>query len=170
MKKFLINLCAATAAVIALAGCSAMKYPFLQEVYCVDYHSAGLGGKVFLTESNSVSFDYTPIASITVHERSGQVKSDKQIEQKEQGKQKRERPKGDDIYGEWESNKEPKVLKGWRNTSFQSALEKASRTAIEMGGDAIINLQMQYIPYVEGSPNQEFNNQVYVKGMVVKRK
>lgn len=155
------------AAAALLSGCR-MHYPFMQEVYSVDYRAAGLDGKVFLTESNSVGFDYTPISSISIYERSGQVKSEKQ-EREQEKKAKKPKPKWDEIYGDWDrSDSGKKSLKGWRDCSYQSALEKASRTAVDMGGDAIINLKMEYVPTFD-KDNTKIGS-VYVTGMVVKRK
>lgn len=143
MKKILLI------AIAALSLTSCMP-KFTQSCYVLDYQQANQGGKVFFSESNSVSFDYVPIASIIVVEKDGVVRS-------------KIKPSKDDgeIYGTQEALHKISPSKDYRLATCTSALNYAAKCCLEMGGDAIINLQFDKI---------EGQEAVYVKGMVIKRR
>ena len=75
--------------VLTLLVCSCAP-KFSQSAYYVDYRPAYNMG-VFVSESNSVSFDYEPIASLMVNEYNGEVATEKRSYSYQ---------KGEDIYGE----------------------------------------------------------------------
>lgn len=127
---------------------------FIQRTYFVDYQKAA-GGKVFITESNSVSFDYTPVGSLLVEEIQGQYKEKKTLSDKQAYK------KTDPIYGDVDQSSGKSYM---RFPDAESALDYAAKQALDMGGDAIINLQM--VPSVYEGKRQ----MLIVKGMVIKRK
>ena len=144
-----LSLCGAALLLFSLSACSPK---LTQRVYLVDYVEAGQG-KVFISESNSVSFDYEPLSSIIVEEFPGIVKTVVPVSGKESGRG------GDPIYGD---NKDAKVIQNYQKATAQSALNYAARKVIEMGGDGLINLKMS--TFVEGGKNA-----VQISGMVIKR-
>ena len=154
MKK-IINYSILAGIALSLASCASIKSPrFIQRAYFVDYQQAA-GGKVFITESNSVSFDYTPVGSLLVEEISGMEKKPKDISVKQAYKQT------DPIYGDAPQSSGKSY---YRSPDAESALDYAAKKALDMGGDAIINLQV--VPSVYEGGRQ----MLIVKGMVVKRK
>lgn len=133
-KTFIICLIAA-----ALASCET-PLKFEQNYGFIDY--AAFPG-MFLTESNSVSFEYLPVASLYAEELTGQF----------QGVKKK--VKNNEIYGE-----EYEIVDGNnRYASPQSALAFAIERARDLGGNGIINLHIQRI-----------DRGYSVTGMVIKRK
>ena len=115
---------------------------------------------VFITESNSVSFDYEPIGSITVIEISGNTK-----------KQKQKVKDIDDIYGKAEKKRTGDyyytvtTTSNWREADLQSALNYAAEKVKELGGDGLINLKTD----IDLDENRNIDK-AYVTGMVIKRK
>lgn len=127
--------------IIALMmGSCASPVKFKQIAGCIDY---SMFPGMFLTESNSVSFEYQPIGSLYAEETSGAY----QIVKKKVG--------NNEIYGD-----EYAVVDGkYRYAHPQSALAFAAEKAKEMGGDGIINLRIN-------STDEGY----CVTGMVIKRK
>lgn len=141
-------------AIVALSILNSCSNKFIQNSYFVDYWTAGLDGKVFLTESNSVSFEYEPIGSILIEEIQGQDKvavftSEKSIYKKT-----------DPIYNDNSNSASKTTL---RMPSYSSALQCASKEALRMGGDGIINIKAT-------STLVDKRNAIYVSGMIIKRK
>ncbi|MBD5275132.1 MAG: hypothetical protein HDS37_03400 [Bacteroides sp.] len=126
---------------------------FSQVSYFVDYRQAA-DGKVFLTESNSVSFDYTPIGSILIEETAGNFKEYKEMSEKSKVRDI------DPIYGDYQ----PYMSKGYRFPTAASALDYVANKALEMGGDGIINLKMV------STKSKDNRMQLVISGMVIKRK
>ena len=136
MKKLLL-IC--MLAIAALTSC-VTPVKFQQNAGFIDY--AAFPG-MFLSESNSVSFDYQPIGSLYAEEMSGEF----QVVKKKIG--------NNEIYGD-----EFAVVDGkYRQASPQSALAFAAAKAKEMGGDGVINL---HIEKIDGG--------YAVTGMVIRRK
>ncbi len=125
-----------------------------QRAYFVDYQSAA-DGKVFITESNSVSFDYTPIGSILIEEIAGQYKESLSLTDRQSYK------KTDPIYGDLDQSASKKY---YRYPNAESALDYAANSALKMGGDGIINLKM------ESSISNDKRPMLTITGMVIKRK
>ncbi len=139
----------------ALGSCQSNSIaPMLSHrAYYLDYKEAGRG-KVFITEANSVSFDYEPLGSILIVEYPGYVKvSDPSGEVQEEKK----KLFAANLYNHKDSN-----LK-YQTASMQSAMNYAVEKALELGGDGIINLH--FSPYFDTTTNA-----VQVSGMVIKRK
>ena len=149
MKKFI--LLAAAVAAMALTSCVSVP-KFTQVAYALDYQKAGKG-RVFITESNSVNFDYEPIASLVVVEEEGKSVSKVEIAEE----------KGDEVYGPQSTIKVK--TKGWRDANLYSALEFAVEQCEKMGGDGIINLRNRTITNSVGHVTS-----VEVTGMVIRRK
>jgi len=142
MKKLLLILFAA-----CLASCST----YGPVVNFVDYSTYNEQG-VFLTESNSVSFEYEPVGSVNVLLYSGYAKQDpaKQTSLKQQGVDPRAMVVGS-----------PSV---YRSATAQEALKIAVDQAQKNGANAIINLSYEFIPSGKNSPAGWF-----VSGMAVRK-
>lgn len=166
--KFAMSFCS-MALLLLVSGCA--KPMFLQQMYYIDYYSGGLNGKVFITESPSVSFDYEPLGSIVVSEESGYVSKNKDTF-------KVYKLKGDDVYAgnlPWskEEQEAANLSNIYRGADYESALQAASTKAIEMGGDAIIGLNIKswgYRTQLNGNKHKDVAMLIIVSGMVVKRK
>ena len=132
------------------------KDAFVQVIGYMDYQMIG-HGKVFISESNSVSFEYTPIASITVSELSGHVIKTKKAKKNEPTTNE---SVGDDIYYASEKDKT-----NYREASYVSALKRAVAICENNGGDGIINLK-----YRSEYDYESHKWIVAVTGMIIKRK
>lgn len=129
---------------ITLVGCTT-SLKFEQNAGYINY--AAFPG-IFISESNSVSFDYQPLGSLYAEEISGQH----QVVKKKLGT--------NEIYGD-----EYAVMEGsYRHADPQSALAYAVKKVNEMGGDGIINLKIQ------SSKSDDNRRMYYVTGMVIKRR
>lgn len=122
--------------------------------YYIDYKEAGQG-KVFITEANSVSFDYEPLGSILVEETSGMVKLTVPTTEKERN--------DDSLYGPGPSTK---TVNSYSEATAQTALNYAAQEAVRLGGDGIINLRLSSTHDGKGASVVS----VSVSGMVIKRK
>lgn len=145
-------------AFVAVLFSSCAEQWFKTYIADVDYYTAGLNGKVFLSESNSVSFEYTPIGSIYLYQEHGYIKGESDKKQK--------MVKGDPIYGTIEIDAFKSKKGEFRWATYESVLRAASESAIKMGGDGIINLQLTL------RPDKNNKKVLYpaVSGMVIKRK
>lgn len=120
--------------------------------YYIDYQEAGQG-KVFITEANSVSFEYEPLGSILVEETSGVVKITVPTTEKERNV--------DSLYGPGPSTK---TVTSYSKATAQTALNYAAQEAIRLGGNGIINLRLASVNDGKGGAI------VSVSGMIIKRK
>lgn len=147
MKKISIYLFAMC--MLAMVSCKSMLPQFTQKTYVLDYSEAGKRG-VFLSEANSVSFDYEPVASIVVTSKDGYV----------------QKPKVSKNYDDI-SPMETKVSykDEWQDATYAQTLDRAVQSCIELGGDGIINITFNV--------NYDSNGAVIgntLRGMVIKRK
>lgn len=147
MKRLLFILFSALA-LVALNSCHA---PFSHVTYYVDYQQAGKG-KVFITEANSVSFEYEPLGTILVEEVPGSVKVTVPTTEKE-------RAADDGLYGPSTS----KTVTTYSQATAQTALNYAAEKAIELGGNGLINVRLS--SYLDNQKRRV----VQVTGMVIKR-
>lgn len=106
----------------------------------VDY-SAYVKNGMFLTESNSVSFEYQPKGSIQVLLYNGYLPKS---EAKEQTKSKM---KEDGIYYQ-----NTAMSSKFKNATLYEALDMAVKIAEENGANGIINLRYEYLPVIKSSP------------------
>ncbi|WP_289763767.1 hypothetical protein [uncultured Duncaniella sp.] len=154
MKKSLLYSLFLIPVVAVLSSCQSNNFmPMLShQTYYLDYKEAGQG-KVFITEANSVSFEYEPLGSILIVEYPGYVKvSDPSGEVQEEKK----KLFAANLYNNKESNFK------FQPASIQSAMNYAVEKALALGGDGIINLKF----------SSDFNattNVVQISGMVIKR-
>lgn len=142
MKKILA-LCVFAA--LMMSSCAPSISPFKQSAGYIDY---SVFPGMFLTESNSVSFEYQPIASLYASEVTGAYKVEKK------------RIRTDEIYGSDYVEYDGKI----RFANPQSALKFAVEKAEALGGNGIINLKIE--PYVYSDGRDAY----FVSGMVIKRK
>lgn len=147
MKKISIYLFAMC--MLALVSCKSMLPQFTQKTYVLDYSEASKRG-VFVSEANSVSFDYEPVASIVVTSKDGYV-------------QKPKVSKNYDDISPVETNVSYKDE--WQEATYAQTLDRAVQSCIELGGDGIINITFNV--------NYDSNGAVIgntLRGMVIKRK
>lgn len=147
MKHFTILI-----AVCLLAALSSCRTPMTHATYYIDYQEAGQG-KVFITEANSVSFEYEPLGSILVEETSGMVKVTVPTTKKDRD--------FDPLYGAAPSTKS---VNSYSKATAQTALNYAAQEAIRLGGDGLINLRLSSYRDSKGDAV------VSVSAMVIKRK
>lgn len=142
------------ASMIAIMLNSCVSAPkFEQYVGFIDYVKIADEYNVFVTEANSVSFDYSPVGSIDVTEISGM----------------KEVPVVSSVPSDTIKSS-VKSAKGYSKTKSlyvlatpESAVCFAAKKAKEMGGNGIINLDIQFTVHN--------NRPAYVvSGMVIKRK
>jgi uncharacterized protein YbjQ (UPF0145 family) len=150
MKKALFI----AAMILALASCAPTGPQFSQIAGLIDYSQYP---GMFLTESNSVSFDYTPVGSLIAVETTGVV-AKQTVKEKDMDdiydNGKGYRNNGKLYYNTYETTK-GKV----RHADPQSALTYAVDEAKTLGGNGIINLHIRRI-----------TDGYEVTGMVIKRK
>lgn len=143
MKKFLFTLCVVMA--LVMSSCSPK---FTDKFYYLDYSRFASQG-FFITESPTVPFDYTPVGSVYLEEKSGKKKITAV-----------HNPGYDAIYGEDNSATTKSV---YEYASSTTALEAMERFAKENNANGIINLKI--CSRYEGS---QFI--VSISGMLIKRK
>ncbi len=139
-------------AVVMLASCSTYT-PMVNFIDYSGYTDQGM----FLTESNSVSFDYQPVGSINVLLYSGFAKTNQQPASTET---KKEKVLSDGVYY---SGNSAQSKGNYQTATIQEALRIAVQEAKSKGANGIINLSFEYVPYTKGSPSGW-----YVSGMAIK--
>ena len=140
---------------VVLAGLSSClsHSPLSHVTYYTDYQEASQG-KLFISEANSVNFEYEPLGSILVEEIPGSVKITVPTTEKERQRD------NDGLYGAVPATK---TITSYSQATAQTALNYAASQAITMGGDGLINLKLtSYI--------KDEKRIVQVTGMVIKRK
>lgn len=151
MKKYLVLVL-----ITALLSSCAAKYPYKRYSTVVDFEKYTSQG-FFITESNSVSFDYNPIGSVSAVIESGyEVIGSKVNDQR------------DDVY----SFKSTNVKYGdYIDTNINDVIEEIVIIADEAGADGIINLNIQYESGVYGKYGSVVRPPMYIAtGMAIKRK
>ena len=153
MKTSVITL----ASILLLTGCSVQKMPYLETSSFVDYSTYAQKG-FFITESNSVSFEYKPIGSIMVKVENGyEVLS---VDKNEFSI--------DNISGQTKVSYKQK-LGDYKIATINDALDLIYKKSIEQKADGIINIKIE--PII--SPNPYQTNTItgyFVSGMAIKRK
>ena len=140
---------------LSVSSCASFSGPkFSQTSYFVDYRQAA-DGNVFITESNSVSFEYAPVGSLLVEEIAGKFKEQKVLTDQQSYR------KTDPIYGDMDQSA---FKNTYRYPSATSALDYAANCALQMGGDGIINLKMT------SSLSEDKRPKLTITGMVIKKK
>lgn len=127
---------------------------FSSKVYYTDYQRYSDAG-FFITESNTVSFDYIPVGSVVVRQTAG-VMSDTEIISQNVP----EKRGYDELYGELEKKRHSN---SWKLPSDYTALDAVYKVAKEQNADGIINLKIT-MPEVNNASIIELS------GMLIKRK
>lgn len=127
---------------------------FSSKVYYTDYQRYSDAG-FFITESNTVSFDYVPVGSVVIRQTAG-VMSDTEIISQNVP----EKRGYDELYGELEKKRHSN---SWKLPSDYTALDAVYKVAKEQNADGIINLKIT-MPEVNNADIIELS------GMLIKRK
>lgn len=144
--------------VALLASCKSSTPAFKHEAYLVDLRTMTDDG-FFITESNSVGFDYQPIGVMTLFEYSGEDKTYVVTQQEVQ------QDLNDGIYVQSMMKRQSKH---WRTADSQSALNEMVRVAKEQGANGIINLSIKYNYYIYNEVPMYLES-VEVRGMLIRR-
>lgn len=130
----------------------APKVLYTSNVGFVDYSSYQNEG-IFLSESNSVNFEYDAIGSVTAVVFSGEaVLSQTQHVDK------------DEMYGEYTTVKNKM---GWKTARPEDALNEAVTQVKSRGGNGLINIKIT--PTTEMTASKVVRSGFLVSGMVIKR-
>ena len=142
-----------TLSVLCISSVSCIP-KFSSKVYYTDYQRYSDAG-FFITESNTVSFDYVPVGSVVVRQTAG-VMSDTEIISQNVP----EKRGYDELYGELEKKRHSN---SWKLPSDYTALDAVYKVAKEQNADGIINLKIT-MPEVNNADIIELS------GMLIKRK
>lgn len=150
MKKVLLPLL-----VVLFTACvPSLNLPSPWSKFTMADYSMFTQNEIFVTESNSVSFDYTPIGSVHSQAVGGWVKRD--------GKDTPIVPKDDDYYINSKARK-----KMYKSPQLQDAFNTLIENMKSIGANGIINLR---IIYDTPNPNIDFKPEtIMVTGMAIKR-
>lgn len=151
MKRILVIIAVA----ILLVSCGVSRKAYIRDSTSIDFSEYNRMG-FFLTESNSVSFDYEALSSITALVESGyEVLSNDNT------------ASADAVYGTFASTRYGEYIKA----NAQDALDELYRSAVEKGADGIINLKIQFTPFRMSSDGKVMSwESYYVTGMAIKRR
>ena len=155
MKKILMLLM-----VVGLfSSCGINKLPYTSNIYVLDYKYFTEKG-FFITESNSVNFDYEPVGSISVLISSGYVKSEKEL-----AKQNSKKSFDDSLYPFVNSYGSKFIA-----ANYNDALDMIYDEAKAQGGNGVINLKTASYPAVYNEKGILLSESyITVSGMVIKK-
>lgn len=147
MKKSII-ICSIITALSLLTSCSVPKTMYEEYAGFLDY-SAYMNEGIFLTESNSVNFEYEPLGSVSALVYSGEhvVSLTKQTEENE-------------IYGKRTTTKSKTE---WKRALPKDALEIAVSQAVSKGANGLINIKVE-------PADTQTRSGFLVTGMAIRRK
>ena len=129
---------------LAFTSCQTSKY--LLTTNFIDYSAICNNYDFFITESNSVSFEYKPLGSISVECVSGRINTEED---------------GSKYDGTFSLGK-------YKLTSIEDAYKELFNMAVGRGANGVINLQSRYISaYSIGHTTYE--SRWIVTGMLIKR-
>jgi uncharacterized protein YbjQ (UPF0145 family) len=150
MKK-IISFCVV---LLLVTSCTTYKIPYRRYSGTIDFSAYAQKG-FFITESNSVSFSYEPLGSIT-----SVVSSGYEILNLENLKS------NDDIYGSYKKIKYGKMI----DASVNDALDELYNSALRLGADGIINFRSEYVPSLYNKAVLITPDSYVVSGMAIRRK
>ena len=150
MKK-IISFCVV---LLLVTSCTTYKIPYRRYSAAIDFSAYAQKG-FFITESNSVSFPYEPVGSI-----SAVVSSGYEILNSENLKST------DDVYGSYKKIKYGKMI----DASVNDALDELYNSAIRLGADGIINFRSEYVPSLYNKAVLITPDSYIVSGMAIRRK
>lgn len=151
MKKVLLL----ASIVVLMSSCVTINLPKpYTKVKLVDYSWLTNQG-IFVTESNSVSFEYEAVGSVSIEISSG-------FEPKVKGKHVTTIEKGDDIYTTYQVNGLSKSKWVAVPATMENAFSELAYTLKENGADGIVNLKIRY-------DHIAMRDLIYISGMAIKR-
>lgn len=140
MKRTIITI----AIVTALLTSCAPNIQYVASSSYINYQTYAEQG-VYITESNSVSFDYTPLGSVSAVVFPGYVKSTRLSQYK---------------YEDLNGNPQPtETYNKWQSADVTDAIALAVEKAKQQGGNGIINFRVQ--------PTSESNGKTVRHGFLV---
>ena len=108
---------------------------------------------IYVTESNSVSFDYKTLGSVSATEVSGWVKKEKELKVANKNKKNNV----DDMYADVERNQSNgKYMR--MSPSLDAAMERMANTLKEVDANGIINLKIHWEP-----------DRIIISGMAIRK-
>lgn len=155
MKKVLLSVLA----VWLLASCVTVKLPAPSSSSELLDYSLLTNQGIYVTESNSVSFDYQAIGSISITERGGWVK-------KEKAKKAVNKPRKnntDDFYINSEENQSSGKMT-YVAPNIENAMEHMAAKLKEVRANGIINLNIHFSNVAEGFPEY-----IVISGMAIRK-
>lgn len=156
MKKFLLKSFLLMLPVLSLQSCSpTVSLPQAKEFITVLDYTKYNGQGFFITESNSVNFDYDPIATIYISMYEGASEKS---------------PNSSGWYVDKDGYSRKHKYQDWNLPSASEILEKAVEAAKKKGADAIINFNLSTTSYYPYSTSDFRLSGLAVTGMAVKRK
>ena len=158
MKKALFSL---ITLVLLLSSCISPKTVYNENSHFIDYGYFAEKG-FFITESNSVSFDYVPVGNVSTIAQAGRLP----ISNRKANKTTK--IIGDDLY----SSKAKKEVKygEWKTASIDDALDLIYQQAIKQGANGLINIKIEYLPTQTVIEGKLYHGPGYrISGMAIKR-
>lgn len=154
MKQFLI-----LSLIFCLGSCVTVpKWPYIQESSIIDYSQYTNKG-FFITQANSVNFDYLAIGSISSKVESGyEILNTNMV-----------KVLGDDVYSPDQKTKAKIKYGKYIRATPEMALENLYKKAVESGANGIVGLTIE--PITNYSPH--YGNVTvgyFVAGMAIKKK
>ncbi len=146
--------------VFLIVSCKIYK-PYYHFTLTIDYNKYAKEG-FFFSESNSVMFEYTPIASLTAYAESG----DEIL-----GIEKVKVEKDEIDYDPKKTTYNEEIVWGnWKRASAQETLDQMYEKALKLGADGIINLRIEYHPEIKIEKQPTQYEYYVITGMAIKRK
>ncbi|MCL1933522.1 MAG: hypothetical protein FWF53_06915 [Candidatus Azobacteroides sp.] len=139
MKKILI-----IAFTMFFISCSSGRFIYDSYSGVIDYSNYSTKG-FFITESPSVSFEYTPIGSVIVEITSGY---------------------------EIASSSKDKVILQWKYATYEDALQSLYKKAGDIKANGVIGLKYSYIPSISDKNYKKkviSPSKIIITGMAIKR-
>lgn len=150
MKK-IISFCVV---LLFVTSCTTYKIPYRCYSDSIDFSVYSQKG-FFITESNSVSFSYESVGSISAVVSSGyEVLNSENLEST------------DDVYGSSKKIKYGKMI----TASVNDALDELYNSAVSLGADGIINFRSEYVPASYDKSVLTTPDSYIVSGMGIRRK
>ncbi len=153
------NLIVLAVMAVFLFGCSVHKTPYVSTAVVLDYSEYTNKG-FFLSESNSVSFDYKALGSVSAVSTGGyEVLSTTERKNMQ-----------DDVYTSQEPSKSVKYGK-YKAASSKDALSSLCNKAMEIGANGVINISTSYIPGTYDSKTGALlsGNSYVITGMAIRK-
>ena len=157
MKKSLFIL----GCIFTLASCAVHKPEPYTQVFMLDYSILTKRG-IFVTESNSVGFDYETIGSVYLDSHGGWLKKSSS----EKSEKKKRVVTQDDYFLENEGRPINYGKYEYTDPSLYDAMMTLGDFLKGMGANGIINLKIDVIPENAENPDQ---NKLIITGMAVRR-